>query len=76
MKRFGQQDFLRQMFGIERTEFVQFLDHFYCDSLRLAILRPPVNHAMPHRGQRIMPYALLDPVHQNADRSRVIRCHH
>ena len=76
MKRLGQQDLLRQMLGIERTEPVQLLDHFRRDALRLAVLRPAMHHAMPHRGQRIAPDAFLDPIHQHAHRRRVIRRRH
>ena len=76
MKRLGQQDLLRQMLRIEWTEPAQLLDHFRGDSLRLAILRPAMHHAMPHRGQCLAPAALLDPIHQNADRRRVVRRRH
>ena len=53
MKRLGQQNLLRQMLGIERTEPVQLLDHLRGDPLRLAILRPAMHHAMSHGGQCI-----------------------
>ncbi len=76
MKRLGQQDLLRQMLRIEWTEPVQLLNHFRSDSLRLAILRPAMHHAMPHRGQCITPAAFLDPIHQSAHRHRVIRRRH
>ena len=76
VKRLGQQDLLRKMLGIERTELVQFLHHFRSDPLRLAVLRPAVHHAMPHGGQRIVLGALLDPIHQNTYRHCVIRCRH
>ena len=76
MKRLGQQDLLRQMLRIEWTEPVQLLNHFRSDSLRLAILRPAMHHAMSHRGQCITPDAFLDPIHQSAHRHRVIRRRH
>ena len=76
MKRLDQQDLLRQMLGVEGTELVQLLDHFRGDSLRLAILRPAVHHAMPDRGQCIAPGAFVDPVHQSAHRRRVVRRRH
>ena len=73
VKRLGQQDLLRQMLRIEWAEPVQLLNHFRRDSLRLAILRPAMHHAMSHRGQCITPDAFLDPIHQSAHRHRVIR---
>ncbi len=76
MKRLGQQDLLGQMLGIEGTEPVQLLDHFRRDPLRLAVLRPAMHHAMPHRGQCITLGAFLDPIHQSAHRHRVIRRRH
>ena len=72
MKRLGQQDLFRHMVGIERTELLQFRNHFRGNSLRLVILRSAMHHAMPHRGQCVVPAALLDPIHQNAHRLRVI----
>jgi hypothetical protein len=72
MKRPRQQDLLRQMLRIEWTKLVQLLDHFRGDSLRLAVLRPPMHHAMSHGGQGITPDALFDPVHQNAYCYRVV----
>jgi len=63
MKRLDQQDFLRQMFRIERAESAQFLNHIYSDSLWLAIKGSTMNYAMPHRRQCIAPAAFLDPVH-------------
>ena len=76
MKRLGQQDLLRQMLGIERTEPAQLLNHFRGDPLRLAEFRPAMHHAMPHRRQCVMPAAFLDPIHQSAHRRRVIRRRH
>ena len=76
MKRPGQQDLLRQVLRIEWSEPVQILNHFRSDSLRLAILGPAVHHAMPHRSQCITPAASLDPIHQGAHRSGVIRSLH
>ena len=76
MKRLGQQDLLRQMLRIEWTEPVQLLNHFRSDSLGLAILRPAMDHAMPHRVQCITPVVFLDPIHQSAHRRRVIRRRH
>ena len=76
MKRLGQQDLLRQMLRIEGTEPVKLLDHFRGDSLRLAILRSAMHHAMPNRGQCITPDTFLDPIHQSAHRHRVIRRRH
>ena len=76
MKRLGQQDLLRQMLGIEGAEPVQLLNHFRGDALRLAVLRPAMHHAMPHRGQGFTPAAFLDPIHQSAHRRRVIRRRH
>ena len=76
MKRLGEQDFFRQMLGIERAEPPQFLDHGRGDDLRLAVVRPAMHHAMPDSRQRVAPAAFLDPVHQHADRRRVIRRGH
>ena len=76
MKRFGQQDLLRQMLRVEWTEPVQLLDHFSSDSLWLAILRPAMHHAMSYRSQCITSAAFLDPIHQSAHRRRVIRRRH
>ena len=76
MKRLGQQDLLRQMLRIEWTEPVQLLNHCRRDALRLAILRPAMHHAMPHRGQCLTPGARLEPIHQHAHRHRVIRRRH
>jgi hypothetical protein len=47
MKRFDQQDLLRQVLRIEWTERVQVLNHFRGDSLRLAILGPPCTTRWP-----------------------------
>ena len=60
------------MLRIERTEPVQLLNHLRGDSLRLAILLPAMHDAMPDYGQCITPAVFLDPVHQNADRRRVM----
>ena len=60
MKLLGQQNLFRQMLRIEGTKPAQLLNHFRSDSLRLAIFRPAVHHAMPHRGQCVMPAAFLD----------------
>ena len=49
-ERLDQLDLKRQMLRIEWTEPAQLLDHFRGDSLRLAILRPAMHHAMPDRG--------------------------
>ena len=76
MKRFGQQDFLRQMLGIKRAELVQFRDHFRRDALRLPVFRPAMHDAMPDRRQRPARDPLLNPIHQNAHRRRVIRRHY
>ncbi len=73
MKRLGQQDLLRHMVRIKWTEVLQLRNHFRSNSLRLVILRPTMHHTMPYRGQCVAPAALLDPIHQNADRNRVIR---
>ena len=75
-ERLDQLDLLRQMLRIEWAEPVQFLNHFRSDSLRLAIFRPAMHHAMPGRGQCVMPAVFLDPIHQNAHRHRVIRHRH
>jgi hypothetical protein len=55
---------------------VELLNHFRRDSLRLAIFRPAMDHAMPHRGQCIATAAFLDPIHQSAHRRCVILRHH
>ena len=73
MKRLGQQDLLRQMVRIEWTEPAQLLNHFRRDSLRLAILRSAMHHAMPNRCQCITLATFLNPIHQSADRCGVIR---
>ena len=76
MKRLGQQNLLRHMVRIEWTEAPQLRNHFRSDSLRLVILRPAMNHAVPNRGQCAPPAAPLDPIHQSAHRHCVIRCRH
>ena len=68
MKRFGQQDLLRQMLRIEGTEPVQLLDHFHRDALGLAIFRPAVHDAMPHRRKCTMPAAFFDTLDQRVHR--------
>ena len=72
MKRLGQQDLFRHMVRIKWTELLQIGDHFRSNSLRFVILRPAMHHAMPDRGQRVAPAALLDPIHQKAHSYRVI----
>jgi hypothetical protein len=73
MKRLRQLDFFRKVLRIEWFELTQLLNHFFGDQCRLAILRSAMHHAMPHRGQRITPAVLLDPIHQGADGRHVVR---
>ena len=65
MKRLGQQNFLRQMFGIKRTELVQLLDHCRRDPLRFPIFRAAMHHAVAHGRQRAACDLFLDPIHQD-----------
>jgi hypothetical protein len=76
MKGVSQQNLLGQMFGIERAELPQRLDHFRCDMLRFPILRSAVNHSMPHRRQRAAFDPFLNPVHQYVHRGCVVRRSH
>ena len=63
MKRLSQENLLRHMVRIERTQASQFLNHFRSDSLRLVIFRPAMNDSMPNRGQFITSAAFRDPIH-------------
>ncbi len=76
MKLLGQQNFLRQMLRIEWTELAQVRNHFRSDALWLAIFRPTVHNAMPHRRKCIMPAAFLDTIDQRAHRRGEIRRRH
>ena len=73
MKRLGQQNFLRQMFRVERAELMQFLNHLRRDPLRLPILWPAMHDAMADRRQFAALNSFLDPIHQHIHRRRVVR---
>ena len=55
---------------------MQRFDHFRRDALRLPILRPAVNDAMPHCRQFAVGKSLLHPIHQQIDRRRMVRHGH
>jgi hypothetical protein len=72
MKCLGQQDFLRQMIGIERAELVQLINHRRGDALRFPVLRAAMDHAMPHGSQRATLDFFFNPIHQDVHRRGVI----
>ena len=67
MKCLSQEDFFRQMIGIERLKLVQLGNHFRCDALGLAVLRSAVYHAVSHRSQFAALDAFFDPIHQQTN---------
>src|SRR5579859_8059250 len=62
-ERFDQKNFLRQMLGVEGTEFAERSEHFERDALGLPVSRAAVNDAMSHGDGEIVRELLLEPSH-------------
>jgi len=76
MKRLGQQNFLRQMLGVERFELMQFRHQLRRDALRFAVFRSAMHHPMPHGGQLAAADSFPEPIHQHAHSRGVVGCNY
>jgi hypothetical protein len=72
MEGLGEQNFRREMLGIEGLEPVELFDQSRCDILRFTLFRSAMHEAMSDGGEFAPEDSLLDPIHQHANRRRVI----
>jgi hypothetical protein len=65
-----QLDLVRQMIRRKGDELPQRGEHIIGDELRVEQIRPAVNDAMAHAGERIRPEAIADALQHLVDRCR------